>query len=724
MESRADLDSLDEHREFVRGVVRRLLRDEQGVEDVLQDTWMAALESPPRDRGALRGWLARVGRNFAISRLRGDARRARRERAAARAEALPAESASRLEQHRMVVEAVLSLREPLRSTILLRFYEDLPPREIARIQGVPVATVRSRVRRGVERLRTWFDRRHESREDWCLALLPLLGVRPVPIAGGGTTQIHVTKGLAMNVKAKLVFLLIVLGVGGTAYLLGRADSGDRTGEREGTRKDAPPLEREEPPAPEEAKAPEVHPDQPEEPAEPEPEPREEPAPERPPAAGGVNGVVKVEGGVPADARVRLRRIEPKPAEGEPPLPPAVADAAGRFRFDGLEPGRYELVAEHPDAFPRRFAFDLPEGGSAGPFDIVLKPGGAIRVRVRGAGAAPLVEHRVRVRGMDARPVHLDAKTDRDGIALFEHLAPGRYAVESGESAMQTATVVPRETVDVAFDLACALLGTVLDESGDVIPGAYVRLLTVEFGDGGYRHVEARTKDDGRFEMRGVAPGKYRITVQVTGKRSFVASAGRVTLAAGQVRDEVVRIRPDVIFGRIVCPAKGLLQAQAFLVELKDGRVARRLGQKATAYAKKDGSFELVGLEPGHYWIWFPSPDPSYADAERIVDFSAGGRKELNVALKPQELGTLRLTVLEPDGSPATGLSFGLRTGENSSRSLHARQIGDGKFEIRLAVGEREVSVWRKGFHAERVAVVIERDGTVERKVRLRPAENR
>ena len=165
-----------EHRAFVRGVVRRLIPDEHQVDDIVQETWLTALRSPPQKAGSLRAWLARVGKNLAISTLRRQKRRQHRERQAARRERTPAavDLVSRLEHHRLVVEAVLELDEPLRTTVLLRFYEELPPREIAALQDVPVATVRSRLRRAIVRMRRHFDETHGGdRAAWCLALAPL-----------------------------------------------------------------------------------------------------------------------------------------------------------------------------------------------------------------------------------------------------------------------------------------------------------------------------------------------------------------------------------------------------------------------------------------------------------------------------------------------------------------------------------------------------------------------
>ena len=59
--------------------------------------------------------------------------------------------------------------------MLLRYFDDLAPREVASRLGVPVETVRTRLRRGLERLRTALDERHGGdRSAWAGGLVPLL----------------------------------------------------------------------------------------------------------------------------------------------------------------------------------------------------------------------------------------------------------------------------------------------------------------------------------------------------------------------------------------------------------------------------------------------------------------------------------------------------------------------------------------------------------------------
>ncbi|MHC4930977.1 MAG: sigma-70 family RNA polymerase sigma factor, partial [Planctomycetota bacterium] len=185
---RVDIESLLQHRPFVRRLARSLVRDESRADDLVQETWMAALRNPPRSRGAVRAWLASVVRKLAWTQRRSDERRVARERrgptpATAR---LPEEALERAQWHRRVVDAVMELAEPYRTTILLRYFEELSGEEIARLQEIPSATVRTRLRRGLDQLRKRLDEEVEGgRRAWMLALLPfaLEDLPPAPPAG-------------------------------------------------------------------------------------------------------------------------------------------------------------------------------------------------------------------------------------------------------------------------------------------------------------------------------------------------------------------------------------------------------------------------------------------------------------------------------------------------------------------------------------------------------------
>ncbi|MCZ6598528.1 MAG: RNA polymerase sigma factor, partial [Planctomycetota bacterium] len=161
---------------WVHGLARNLLDQPGRAEDMVQETWLAALEHGPRTDTNLRGWLATVARNAVRKTLRGEARRRGREAQVARADTAPTtlEVVERFSTHHAVATAVLALEEPFRETILLRYYEDLPRADIAESMGVALSTVDGRIQRGLEKLRRALDRGFGGDgRSWAVALVPL-----------------------------------------------------------------------------------------------------------------------------------------------------------------------------------------------------------------------------------------------------------------------------------------------------------------------------------------------------------------------------------------------------------------------------------------------------------------------------------------------------------------------------------------------------------------------
>lgn len=207
------------HAEFVRGLAHALARDPQAGDDLLQDVWVAALRRPPRHGASLRGWLATLVGSLFANRTREERRRRARE---ASVPPLPdadptVEIVAREQVRQRLLAAVLRLDEPFRTAVLLRYHEELSPKQIAARLSVPAATVRTRIARGLDRLRTELDREHgDRRAAWLVPLFSLPGVSTA-------AALPLLLTLLMK-KSTLAAAALLLLVAGAALLLGPLSS--------------------------------------------------------------------------------------------------------------------------------------------------------------------------------------------------------------------------------------------------------------------------------------------------------------------------------------------------------------------------------------------------------------------------------------------------------------------------------------------------------------------
>ncbi len=190
--------------------LRRLALDlvgEAHADDVLQETAIQAMRSPPARSGSMMGWLTVVVRRLASKQRRADRVRRRHELEAVRSDVQPADrSIEDADSLRRLTEIVTTLPEPYRGTILARYLHDLSPSEIATERGEPVRTVKTRLQRGLGMLRERLD---ERTADWRPGLIAAFGLEP-------TTKVAVTAAgiLLMNITTKFVLATAALLLAG------------------------------------------------------------------------------------------------------------------------------------------------------------------------------------------------------------------------------------------------------------------------------------------------------------------------------------------------------------------------------------------------------------------------------------------------------------------------------------------------------------------------------
>lgn len=162
------LQDLLENLSWVRGVARAVAGESE-ADDLAQDVWLRAAEHPPERSGPARAWLSRVLRNAHLQRRRTDARRREREAAAGagmgtEASATPDEIVARAEAQRRVVNALFQLDEASREILILRYFQQWTPAQIASSLGQTPGAVRTRLSRALARLRRNLSQEHGRRE--------------------------------------------------------------------------------------------------------------------------------------------------------------------------------------------------------------------------------------------------------------------------------------------------------------------------------------------------------------------------------------------------------------------------------------------------------------------------------------------------------------------------------------------------------------------------------
>lgn len=145
----------------VFGVVRRVVRDpaqsEEVTQEVMVQVWRDAADYNP-ERGGVRAWVLTIAHRRAVDRVRSvQAATAREERVAASSTTAPfdqvAEEVAGNLERQQVRRCLKSLTEVQRESVLMAYYQGHSYPEVATLLGIPLGTIKTRMRDGLIRLR-------------------------------------------------------------------------------------------------------------------------------------------------------------------------------------------------------------------------------------------------------------------------------------------------------------------------------------------------------------------------------------------------------------------------------------------------------------------------------------------------------------------------------------------------------------------------------------------
>ncbi|MHC4839615.1 MAG: sigma-70 family RNA polymerase sigma factor [Planctomycetota bacterium] len=195
-----------------------ILHDRAGSEDVVQETALKLWDrrdALPDDDNALRGYFVRAVTNAAINELRSRTRRRRTEQLGARPERV-----GQRDEAINAWECATRLPSELRDVIELRYLEGLTIRETAQRLELPVGTVSTRQRTGLESLRTQLISAGLGVAS-VTALAGLLGSISAPAKTGTALVMGAKGGATVGAWLKPIALgvFIVAGIAGAVGLV-------------------------------------------------------------------------------------------------------------------------------------------------------------------------------------------------------------------------------------------------------------------------------------------------------------------------------------------------------------------------------------------------------------------------------------------------------------------------------------------------------------------------
>ncbi len=156
----------DRHSRAAYSLAYRMMGERQAAEDLVQevflDVWRAA-GSYRAERGSVRTWILSIVHNRGIDQLRSSASRRRtQERIEPAPHSQPSEAFTVTWQNvqRDQVREALRILPPEQLKVLeLAYYSGYTHREIAELLGLPLGTVKGRMRLGLQKIREHFGSR-------------------------------------------------------------------------------------------------------------------------------------------------------------------------------------------------------------------------------------------------------------------------------------------------------------------------------------------------------------------------------------------------------------------------------------------------------------------------------------------------------------------------------------------------------------------------------------
>lgn len=350
-------------------------------------------------------------------------------------------------------------------------------------------------------------------------------------------------------------------------------------------------------------------------------------------------------------------------------PHARSGPDGSFQLRGVPVGRtFNVLARHPEYVnAQQDHFVLQPGEELTGVEIMLSHGGSITGEVVDALRQPLagasiIATPVKPVGSPLRAVASAA----DGSFVVNNTQPAIFELTCEAPGYCKATLA--NVRDVATGVQFVMVkeaiysGRFLTADGESVPRFKVRLRMSNAPRDAEARIEPFRDRDGKFEIKGLAPGIWDFEFTATGLTPLLVS--RVALReAEKIEGQELRVQEGGRVGGTVKSLSGK-PVQAALVRmefLESFSTTDKTFIELSAPTNSNGEFELKNLLPGRYKIW--ASHPAFAPvAEREIVVDLGPRQVQDFALpKP---ASLRVMVRDEEGNTIPGAQVWLFQGDS------------------------------------------------------------
>ena len=383
---------------------------------------------------------------------------------------------------------------------------------------------------------------------------------------------------------------------------------------------------------------------------------------------------------------------------------------GQFIFEKVPAGSMQIevkVGEGKAPAGKTISVEHDKIADAG--DIEVGTGGAIRVKVvRDPGDSPVegVEVVVYMQMSVGGSGQMTKKTDAQGIALFENLAPGSYAVSDSKRKIYNNTVLNGEaTVDVVLRMGGGTLTGTISREGKPISAGGISLSRQGGKPGERTGSQAGVEGEGKYEIKNLPAGTYRATVysyeqQASGRMTRAEETVEIRGSGVQVKD--FELPSGHLVGLVTDEAgKPVPNAAISVVPLNPGSAYASMFSYGTTYQSGDkGEFDLVGMAAGEYTVSARKTGIGLSKPEKVEVPAQGKSRSITLKLEQGNAGSVVSTALNyTSGAPIPEAWCYLTSVDTGGRYDHSAKRGpDGVMTIPdIPVGRYRVEVGSWGF---------------------------